>query len=418
MPKDDERKVPTHIDVVCPTCQARLHPRLKRKEYEVKCPDCFVQVRVPPLKNVLASIEQERRMERRDPVGTYSLGNPEQAPRELPKSVTVICRKCGARLDPELKAEARRVRCPDCRMPVAVPSLDEIRRAERRKKREARKRPEVGQYVVNAPNIPPQEIETPYLDEQGEIRREALDKPPQSLFFSDTFTFPWREDARLRWIFLSIGWTLLGVFLAMFLIVVLLYNIEPWLASVVFSLPAMVLGTLTAAYAAACCLPIIVDTSAGADRIESWPEPVMKEWAVQLMFVSFIGGEAIVCAHFIGQATSAWLGWEVWPRLVATYLLFPIFLLSSLEAGSVFSPLSGPVVRSLVRSWGAWLAFYLISGVMWCSLGALIAGVGLLFVPLCAVVPGPIFAAMLLIYARLLGRLAWQASQDVVERAE
>lgn len=414
---NDEQQLPTHVDVVCPTCWARLHPRLKREACQVKCPDCYVQVRVPPLESVLAAIAAERRLQRRDPIGTYTLTDALQPRRELPKSITVICRKCGARLDPVLKAEPRRVRCPDCQLPVAVPSLDEIRRAERRKAKAAKQRPEVAQYVLTAP-VEVHTVRAPYLEKQGEIRREKFDPAPQSLFFSNTFTFPWSDDARPRFIFMTIAWTVLGVFFGLMVLLVQVFGMEPLMAAGIFALPALAIGMLAAAYSAACCLPVVTDTAAGADRIDAWPEPVVKEWAVQLLYVSFIGVEAIVGAYFIGRFVEQFTGWSVWPRLLATDLLFPIILLASLEAGSVFTPWSGPIFRSLYKSWLSWLGFYVITTTMWFAFGAVITALGLFVPPLIALLPGPIFAALLLIYARLLGRLAWQASQDAAEPVE
>ena len=40
-------------------------------------------------------------------------------------------------------------------------------------------------------------------------------------------------------------------------------------------------------------------------------------------------------------------------------VLFPLVLLSMLEANSPFVPLSKAVCRSLVRNWRAWIGFYL-----------------------------------------------------------
>ena len=92
------------------------------------------------------------------------------------------------------------------------------------------------------------------------------------------------------------------------------------------------------------------------------------------------------------------------------FLLFPFLLLSALEAGSPLTPFSLPILMSLRHHGRAWLAFYgqsialfaacwLIGLVLWTVLPAL------------ALLPiGVVLASTLMIYFRLLGRLAWHCS--------
>ena len=414
MAADENIPTPTHVDVVCPICRARLHPRVKRSEYSVKCPDCFVPVRVPPLNDVVAKLKERQRLEKREAVGTYGLSNPEQPARELPKSVTVVCRQCQARLDPPLQAKPRRIQCPDCHCPLEVPSLEEVRRAELRRKKKQRKRPDVGQYDVGTA---PETIRpsTFYLDKQAEIRREPIPTPPGSTFFSGTFTFPWQPGTRQRWIYMSIGWTAAGLITAFIFTLYASLGVGSGLGLAFFALPAIWIGFTTAAYTAACFVPIVIETSAGGDRIDGWPDPVWKEWAVQLIYISFILMETMVAAYGVARLTHLLTGWYWWPMVAFTHISFPIILTSSLEANSTFVPLSPAIIRSLFRSARWWLGFYLITGVMFFAFVQLIWGIVWLLPQLAMIVPGPLFAAMILIYARLLGRLGWRASLESPE---
>ena len=96
--------------------------------------------------------------------------------------------------------------------------------------------------------------------------------------------------------------------------------------------------------------------------------------------------------------------------LATVSLLYPIFLLSSLEANSVFVPLSLPILRSLISCWWGWLTFYALAALLGGSwLGLLLAGLPS-FPFLTALACGPLLAAVLLIVSRLLGRLAWRAA--------
>jgi len=411
MATEEEIPTPTHVDVVCPTCQARLHPQVKRKEYTVKCPDCFVPVLVPTAETVLAQLKEQRRLERRAPVGTYGLSNSEEAPREIAKSVTIVCWKCEARLDPPLKAEPRRIRCPDCRSPVEVPSLEEVRRAELRRKKKQRKRPEVGQYEVGSA---PETIRpsTFYLDKQGEIRQEELPPQPGSTFFSGTFDFPWRQAVIQRWIYMSVGWTLFGVMAAVIFTLFVRFGAVSAAGLVFLALPAFWLGGTTAAYTSACFVPIVIETSAGADQIDGWPDPVFKEWAIQLIYMSFILLETTVASYGVAQLAHYMTGWFWWPMLAFAYISFPIILTSSLEANSTFVPLSPAILVSLFRSAHWWLTFYVITGLMGFVFLQVVAGIRFVMPQLAMVVPVPLFVAMTLIYARLLGRLAWRVSLE------
>ena len=90
--------------------------------------------------------------------------------------------------------------------------------------------------------------------------------------------------------------------------------------------------------------------------------------------------------------------------LVAT---FPLILLSMLEADSAMKPLSLPVVRSMGQACGAWGLFYVESTILLAAAGwiawqltARLPLVGAVTVP-------PLLVATLLVYFRLLGRLAW-----------
>jgi hypothetical protein len=100
------------------------------------------------------------------------------------------------------------------------------------------------------------------------------------------------------------------------------------------------------------------------------------------------------------------------------FVLFPIVLLSMLESNSMFNPVSPPVLGSLLRSWWAWLRFYfaatiLLAGI-WVQFYAVERGGRWAFVPVAF-----LLTATLLIYFRLLGRLAWVcADASAVEREE
>jgi hypothetical protein len=97
---------------------------------------------------------------------------------------------------------------------------------------------------------------------------------------------------------------------------------------------------------------------------------------------------------------------------VAFFLLYPICLLSSMEANSPWLPLTKPILHSVVTLWWGWLVFYALAAAVLGGWLALIV-VGSWLQPfLAGLLGGPVLAAAILIYARLLGRLAWRASRE------
>ncbi|MDR0338567.1 MAG: hypothetical protein LBI18_15960 [Planctomycetaceae bacterium] len=95
-------------------------------------------------------------------------------------------------------------------------------------------------------------------------------------------------------------------------------------------------------------------------------------------------------------------------------LFFPIFFLSSMEAGSYFVVLSRETCRSLINNLGIWLRFYFISFCLFVLFGFIIflasliisqilMGIALLI---------PIWSFCSLFYARFLGRLGWALEES------
>ncbi|HUG92203.1 MAG TPA: hypothetical protein VML55_15285 [Planctomycetaceae bacterium] len=381
------------VTVACPTCGAEIEPLLSDEPQTILCPDCLEDVAVPA---------------RRD------LAAPDR-PRSNPKAETVPPRE-----RPRVVQE-----------PVTKPALAPVRSEPPEQPRRSRtKRGAPGRTPPAASPPPPAAAPPPVEDEPiefaeaadpqpptshvnifealAEIRQEKRDPPPRWTFFSSVFGFPWRPDMVMRWVYLTLGFTVFGLVLSGFL---LLAEFASWLLVLVVFLPVLVAAAgLTLSYSAACFLPILVDTSYGNDRVTGWFDSDWKEWSVQFMYLvcmllaaGLAGHVAGVIAEPVGGPYGLVLG-------VTMFLSFPIIVLSSQEANSPLMPVTLPILKSLVTcAWG-WLMFYGLSGLV---VGAATVLVGLLsevspYVAFLA--SGPILATVCLIYPRLLGRLAWRAS--------
>ncbi len=175
-----------------------------------------------------------------------------------------------------------------------------------------------------------------------------------------------------------------------------------------FSLPIIWISFFTLSYSAACGICVLESTAAGLDRIEGWPEPNWKDWMVQMLYLAWVAAIPLVVSFGLAKLASL-AGWRMeWVLPGSMFVLFPIALLSALEANSSWAPITLPILTSLVRWWWAWLTFYLLTGFLASGLAAmaivLVAASHERFLLLL----GSLVAAAVFIYFRLLGRLAWR----------
>jgi hypothetical protein len=156
---------------------------------------------------------------------------------------------------------------------------------------------------------------------------------------------------------------------------------------------------------------ITQDTADGLDRVENWPDSIFLAaeisdpfYSVNAVGLTIVVGGALM-ALIRGLGADAWL---VGP--ICTVLFFPLFLLSMLANDSPMMPFSRPVWRGVLHSVGSWALFYLestliLGGAGYLTYLAWIEGNGLLILG-----AGFLDFGAFLVYARLLGRLAWITS--------
>jgi hypothetical protein len=240
-----------------------------------------------------------------------------------------------------------------------------------------------------------------------EDQRYAPAPPPRWTFFSGVWTYPWRSQSLLPWTVLSLGFAISG-FLA-FLVVGGLQSssMAGGLTAGAFGIACFLLSMLTGSYAAACLFAITETTAYNYDDPHDWPDP---DWRDRLMHLLWLGWCVLLAAALlVGPAILASDG--PYERFLITAIgaaiLFPIFVLSTLETNSLV-PLSGPIWRSIATEAAAWITFYVLAGAVVALCGwattFLLPRMGMSAV----LVLGPLWASCTLIYARLQGRLAWR----------
>jgi hypothetical protein len=234
----------------------------------------------------------------------------------------------------------------------------------------------------------------------GEIHR------PTFPFLEGTFSFPWYPEALFRWMVLSLG---CAATVLLFLVMLWCFSQGLWMARAgyAFGFPFGWLSIWTFGYAAGCAGAIISETAAGNDRVEGWPDPDWRDWFSELLALLPSLMTAVALAFGAGKLSQALDGPFWTPAGVTLFFLLPICLLSTIDVNSPFVPFSRLIVGSLtVHAW-AWLRFYAAAMALALTWpGSFILGYQK--EPFyAAVITAPLMSISLLVYPRLLGRLAW-----------
>jgi hypothetical protein len=211
-----------------------------------------------------------------------------------------------------------------------------------------------------------------------------------------------------RWAMLSLTLIVAGWFLS--------WVVNAMSAMVFLAIPMFAIGCVFLALWLLSAMPlslaIVTESSEGSDQLHDTPSWVSLDFA-EAFFV-------VIAATV--SAFPAWLSLKATGELpelaraaivAGTWLVFfPIVLLSNLEQSSAIAVFSPRLVSSLARCAGAWLLFYIESFLLTAAALAALEGIargptGLLyFAPFVAV-------AWLLVYMRLIGRLAWWLAETM-----
>ncbi|MGQ0635182.1 MAG: hypothetical protein ACT4QC_11270 [Planctomycetaceae bacterium] len=416
------------LRIICPVCREPYQAQLEETPQTVRCHFCDTPFTLPSVSQAIAHYLAARRPETRH-IGEYSLqtaepghgwpkgrsaGDPNDdlSAAQQRRIVTVECPRCHERARVAASAIPGQIECASCHTPVAVPTWEQIE-AWRVAPVTPRSKDELGEYSAAAP-APATPLRTHLFDRLAEIRSEPLPPPPHWTFFSSVFTFPWEQQVVLRWGFLTAGFAV--VLILATTVVSTVGKAEGGLAIVAlgfFALPLIWMLLLTVSYAAACALCIVESTAAGLGKVESWPDPYWKDWMFQFLHVAWVAALPAAAAYALAKL-AAWQGLAFWPVLWGSlFVLFPIVLLSALEAGSLWAPMTPVVLKSLISLWWGWLVFYLLT----VALAAVLAALVYFGFPRSdygtALALSPLLAAAILIYARLLGRLAWRIGRQL-----
>jgi DNA-directed RNA polymerase subunit M/transcription elongation factor TFIIS len=408
--------VEASVLVVCPTCGTQMHPRRELIGKRVRCPECGAAVPV-----VEQTPQQARATTHPPGENEYRLSGDDQ-PVEQPQLVKVKCGTCHALLYPRAELIGKHVRCPDCFKPVLVVAPVEAP--------PPKKLAPAGEYNLDAP--PPENPlaalvpTTPRAEPI--LEPEPLPPPAPSLWYwTGIFSFPWYPETVSRWMTL----TLFAVFangVAAYGVGVIaemaaggnaLGNIGAAI-KVAFTIAlAAISWLLMLAYGSGCVVAIIRDTASGNDDVADWHDTEFPEAMARALDVLFpmAGAGALGFGAYLVLLPLVGGPWASVAGGLVGLFLYPIMLVSALENGAFWVVVSGSTLRLIFGFFSGWLLVNLEMAVVtgaWLQF----TRIGSHYLPIITAILGaPLYAAVLMIDARLLGRFLYRANEIVSERA-
>jgi hypothetical protein len=349
----------------------------------------------------------------------------EKRSEQTPASQVLVCSNCQGKFRIRPTSAGKMLRCPHCRNlvssgaapvqpgPAAARSASQVRTSASRSEDEGDQalyaaRPAEANRPLDEPEIDPVE--------DIEIRRK---KPPPFVapLWVGVYGFPWHPSGIRAWLLFGIGFSLVAFMAAAVHYVLDLYESTDFIRAGIWQrvLPLYVAAfglflVWTGTFAGSFFLETIRGGAAGHNEVDR-PDDTIAE-----KFFTFLGlaWVFLLCAAPLGilLAPLQWhfgariMGWSLIP---STILIFPLGLLSSMANDSRLNILNGEVVGNSLRHPLTILILYVMSVPLLAvciALGFLTIGNYEQFIFL-APLTGFAWSACLLIYGRLLGRVAW-----------
>ncbi|MFO0897582.1 MAG: hypothetical protein U0836_09180 [Pirellulales bacterium] len=417
-PEDD-----VWIAVECRVCHTRMDARPHQVGQKIACPDCHTLATVPP------PPPAPKKVQLTAPKETLGIESLAPAPRDVLTGPTtqIVCPHCGFRQTTQVDQLGRKHSCTGCFLIFIPPTPrpngdgdgegfdDELKLSDAA----PRPKPTLPDFDLDADGDSAAAPAAPFAS-RPELSRPLGPRPklPAWPLVSGVFGFPLRPGVWQRWVGLSVGLAAILILVSNAHAVTRGGPGKEWALAILYSGLAVFGAAMWYVFGPAILLAIFQDTAAGNDNVETWPDGPWIDTALEgLYIVCALATAGIVSAGLWEAARFSGIGnaWAATLTGLVGFVAFPVFLLSMIEQGSMLMPVSGPVWGSLISGWKWWAVFLIESLLLDFAVGNVVlaivrrlpeTGIGALQMTALAAVAA-LFVAFLIIYFRLLGRLAW-----------
>ncbi len=291
-------------------------------------------------------------------------------PEEADPDYRILCKTCGTAQYVKLSSKGMKIKCPDCYSEFKIPGPPPGW-SPKKKKMQLSAEPDVElappEPVHHAQTVEAQRSRASEMLEKAkrEISEEDLDNLYGGDFDTAGFvqgTFGFLKDVIAVAHVIGYGIVFAGLFaMAQFGAnnadsgfgrgLLLLVVIGAPLVAMLFALPMLSGG-----------LALLESVANRQRRVEEWPGFNMFDNIGDVIAIAASLAAALLPGFFVGT----WLGgdqpgagrMQIAGMMATTFAFFPIFLLSIMDNGSIFQPVSGSILQSFTKAAESWGAYY------------------------------------------------------------
>jgi DNA-directed RNA polymerase subunit RPC12/RpoP len=412
-------RAPQYVGVDCRLCQTRLYGTPDQVGKELKCPDCGTLTTLRPPGPVERKRPEAMEGEQYELMDETTPSTSAQV-ASLPQYVALNCIRCDTLIHATLDQVGRMIDCPDCGKKNRVPPPPQRRAAESVLTSDGYDIDPAADPGERPPVVP---LDTQLMHEQqfdatlsadraaaarGKRRRfDDRGRPvaPRWPLVTGFIPFVLSPEVLFRWLGISFGLALAGLVLFFAYLAAMSGSYGATAAACFIALGAG-LTIVSLAALASNFMAIVVESSDGAERIQTWSTQI-TDWFPDLRFPA----AAILFSLLPGWLVSQFAAsdqTQVWICISASmFIAFPIMSLAQLHNDSPLDVLSPKLLSTILRCPISWAVFYIESAL----LGVLFMAAANFFAkrsPLEMLGLFPVIVAVAFLYARLLGRLGWR----------
>ncbi len=434
--KETQSEPEQYIGLECRVCGTRMYGRLDQEGKKLECPDCGARTVVPPPpkpkeKNMPAALEGEQ----------YELWEVDEQPlpsqliASQPKYISVTCRACGTLMHATELQVGQPIRCPDCGTSHLVPPMATpvVKRSvlapeSQTPKLDAAAHPgEVPTHIPSSHRLfheEAQDAEYAAALEKSQrtgkpMELDSRGRPvlPRFPLLTGILGFPFTAGCPQRWVALTLGLVAAAGLMVDGVPGWLLWNgamdgAKAAFGGLIETIIGAVFLIIWLAAASNFFIAIVSHSAVGAKRIEEWPSmnfiSSMAEMLPVIVAVVFSAAPGLMLGQLIGA------DWVLFGLIAGCSLLliFPIAHLSQLAGGATWELTDLGVIGAAFRCPFSMILIYTQSA----CLGAICVAATEALVQInlyLLLAAAPLYVGCLIVYARLLGRLAWRLSEKI-----